>query len=296
MAGYPLIQSSPPVVPLVSFAPIRMGACPGNTLTIRTLLIVLIVAVASYDASPSAADELILSEQQSTPLSIGDFQCSSGPTEQAGFIIENLIDSGGQVRTGKLWDYFHSQGVETLDRLTLVINVNPDIGSEQQFMMDSLTLTIAGVDANNGQGLITDVSMSRNGENLLVLRSDDFQSFAPKAKMEFELGYDFMERFTADSRETLSLNFHTRSGTVEQALLGFPTTSHLEQESHLPTLLLFITFWTVVFLLMYLFLSPKSPEKKSKQASSSNHSSTVWRQERPTDPTPNPVIHHHHPA
>ncbi|MCH2183116.1 MAG: hypothetical protein MK108_14035 [Mariniblastus sp.] len=280
----------------MSFAPIPMVGCPRSILAIRTLLLSLIVAFLSYDASPSAADELILSEQQSIPLSIGDFQCSSGPAEQAGFIIENLVDSGGQVRTGKLWDYFNSQGVETLDRLTLVINVNPDIGSGQQFTMDSLTLTIAGNDAGNEQSMITDVSMSRNGENLLVLRSDDFKSFAPKARMEFDLGYDFMERFTADSLETLSLNFHTRSGAIEQALLGFPSSGHLEQESHLPTLLLFITFWTVVFLLMYLFLSPKGPEEKNKKTSASNRSSTSQRQERSIDPTPNPVIHHHHPA
>ena len=142
--------------------------------------------------------------------------------------------------------------------------------------MDSLTLTIADVQTETGNGarVITNASLNRNGKNMLVLRSGDFKSFAPNARMEFELGYNFMERFNADSQETVSLNFNTRSGAIEQALFGFPQPDNQARQSHLQNLLLFTTFWAVVFLLMYLFLSPQSPQVRNSKTNRTSLNST----------------------
>jgi len=286
------------VVPLVPFAHINIDICARSAQFAFNMLVlaVALFVVTSWPAS-STADELILREEQLTAQSMGDFKCSSGPAENVGFIIENLIDSSGEVRTGELWDYFNSRGVESLDRLTLVFNVDPDMISRQDFMMDSLTLTIAGSDTEDGLDNITDVSMGRKGDNLLVLRSGNFKKFAPEARMEFELGYDFMKRFESNSNETLSLNFHTRSGAVETAKLGFSGQNNPDAGSHLQTMILFVTFWTVIFLLMYLFLSPKVPEKSGKATSTSSVRTSRPKSRRlnssVVDQTANQVAHNH---
>ncbi len=259
------------MVPLVPFARINFDICFRRAqLAFNLLVLAITLLVLTTWPASSTADELILREEQLTAQSMGDFKCSSGPAENVGFIIENLIDSSGKVRTGELWDYFNSRGVESLDRLTLVINVDPEMITRQDFMLDSLTLTIAGSGAEAELTNITDVSMGREGDNLLGLRSGDFKKFAPEARMEFELGYDFMKRFESNSNETLSLNFHTRSGAVETAKLGFSGQTNSDSGSHLQAMLLFVTFWTVIFLLMYLFLSPKVPEKNSKTTPTSS--------------------------
>jgi len=139
--------------------------------------------------------------------------------------------------------------------------------------------------------------MGRKGDNLLVLRSGDFKKFAPEARMEFELGYDFMKRFTSNSNETLSLNFHARSGAVETAKLEFSGQNNPDAGSHIQTMVLFVTFWTVIFLLMYLFLSPKVPEKSGKATSPSSVRTSRPKSRRlnssVVDQTANQAAHNH---
>lgn len=268
--------------------PIPKDRCPDSPGVTYVLLLSSAFALTSLWPTYSAGDELTLNEVQSTPRSIGDFRCYAGPSKAVGFIIQNLADTGGQVKTGELWNYFHSQGIDSLDRLTLVINVNPDLGTEQGFMMDSLTLTIAEAqtEAANGAKMITNASLNRNGKNMLILRSGDPKSFTPHARMEFELGYDFMKRFNSDSQDTVSLNFNTRSGAIEQALFGFPQTNSQAQDSHLQNLLLFIAFWAIVFLLMYLFLSPKTPQTRNPETNRTSLSSTDQDPLPRTSPSP----------
>ncbi|MCH2178659.1 MAG: hypothetical protein MK106_07630 [Mariniblastus sp.] len=210
----------------------------------------------------AAPDELILNGNRLSPQTIGDFQITSGRSEKASFVIENLIDSKGQVRTGELWDFFRSQGIESLDRLTLVIDVDDHLTSNQDFMMDSMTLTIADPDAGLGGEKITEANMNRDGENLLVLKKSDFPNIEPKARMEFELGYDFMQRFQSSSKETVLFHFHTRSGMIDSAAFEYNQLETPAPLSHMLSIILFILFWTVVFFLMYLFLSPKKIQQK----------------------------------
>ena len=235
-------------------------------LAVLTGLLVLAFFAPTQSPLLAVPDELILNGNRMGPQTIGDFQISPGRSKKASFVIENLINSSGQVRTGELWDFFNSQGIKSLDRLTLVIDVNDQRTSNQDFMMDSMTLTIADPDAGIGFGKITEVSMNRDGENLLILKRSDFKNIGPKARMEFELGYDFMRRFKSDSNETVLFNFHTRSGMIDSAAFEFNQPETAPSSSHLRSIILFITFWTVVFFLMYLFLSPKANQKQNHSA------------------------------
>ena len=62
-------------------------------------------------------------------------------------------------------------------------------------------------------------------------------------------------------------------------------------------MILFVTFWTVIFLLMYLFLSPKVPEKSGKATSTSSVRTSRPKSRRlnssVVDQTANQVAHNH---
>ena len=216
-------------------------------------LLLAVCHVVAFGFSPVVADELIMDRNQVGKESCGDFQCSWG-SEFADttdvFYLANLDQSHFEITAGTLWNHFKAQGIESLDRLILFVDVDPTALPDGTLTMEQLELTI--VDPASPDQPITDVSLDRGDvSNRIVLRSADGNRNA-RAKMEFELGYDFMKRFSADSQQKLVLNLQSTEGSLNVASIGIGADMPLlAGKSKTLLLVMFVVFWAGVFYLMY---------------------------------------------
>ena len=150
----------------------------------------------------SFGDEIVIDNQGDSQMSLGDFRCSSCPTQIHSAM--GIFDQArtGEVSAGELWQFFHSQGVDSLDQLTLCLDVE-QLDGQSAFDLQSVEFKIQ--DPHNQDGLLTDVSLGNN--NSIIVPGFETSSFRPEAKLQISLGYDFMERFSADSQEKIKLDF-----------------------------------------------------------------------------------------
>lgn len=191
-------------------------------------------------------DEIVIDNQGNSEISLGDFRCSSCPTQinSAMGILEQA--QSGEVSAGELWQFFHSQGVDSLDQLTLFLDVD-QLDGQAAFDLQSIELKI---EDPRGKGeLLTNVSL---GNNTIIVPGFETSSFRPEAKLQISLGYDFMQRFTASSQEKIKLDFSSSNNdlasNVKFSIEGNDNSGF--SSWHYWLLAGFVGFWVVVFFVL----------------------------------------------
>ncbi len=192
------------------------------------------------------SDEIVIDNQGNSQISLGDFQCSSCPTQvNSAMGILNRAQSG-EVSAGELWQFFHNQGVNSLDQLTLCLDVD-QLDGQAAFDLQSFELRIE--DPSIQGELLTNVSL---GNNTIIVPGFETSSFRPEAKLQIALGYDFMQRFTAASQEKIKLDFSSSNGdltsNVKFSIEGNDNGGF--SSWHYWLLAAFVGFWLVVFFVL----------------------------------------------
>jgi hypothetical protein len=197
-------------------------------------------------AVAAVGDEIIIDNQGESQISFpGDFRCSSCPTQINSAMV--LLDqaSSGEISAGALWRSLHSQGVDSLDHLTLYLDVE-QLDGQSAFDLQSVELKI---EDPRGEGeLLANFSL---GDNSIIVPGFETSSFRPEAKLEIALGYDFMERFSADSQEKIKLDFSSDSqiaSNVKFSIEGSEDSAFSSWNYWLLTA--FVGFWIVVFFVL----------------------------------------------
>jgi hypothetical protein len=197
-------------------------------------------------SNPVAADEFIIDDQATgSSFSLGDFNCSPCPEQVTRALGIFDHKNSGEVSAGQLWKFFHEQGVDSLDRLTLCLDVD-QMDSQFTFELQSINLQIQ--DPLNRSKMLTNVSL---GNNNILVPGNKTSSFKPEAKLEFNLGYDFMERFSADSTEIIKLDFSSNSEfETSPPRFSIEGNGNVFNRFNVVLLIGFAGFWLLVFFVL----------------------------------------------
>lgn len=217
-----------------------------NTVPKLRLSLTLGVAlvVAGVCVSTSADQITVDSDPDASVMLADDVECSACDSNLTPSAIEVLTSgAGGEVTTGQLWSFFKAQGVDSMDELTLRLDVDPEqagsSGSGSSIDISALELLIenpSGID-----GFATDVKI---GDKQLLLSSPSSAPDVADMELAVKLHYDFMERYNADSKEKVKLNVSS-SGLMPSVSIARKTETL--RAMNWPMLIGFTAFWLAVF-------------------------------------------------
>ena len=207
----------------------------------RIAIILLLAALTSM--SSLSADEIVINRPRQTA---GDFSCSPfSNRSNPRFDLEK-----GEISAGALWKFFDSQGSKSVHRLTLCLDLE-SIDEEASVGLESIELKIEDPTSSE---LLTDVSL---GDNVLTVPGYETSSSNPEAKLQLDLDYDFMQRFSADSDEKISVNFQCNDEAVIPKFAIQSETRGFFYEIRNPAILIgFSIFWLVFFHLLSRLTKP----------------------------------------
>ena len=213
-------------------------------IVMRPFSALLLIGCALFLAtsSPLAADEIVVGEREQTAA--GDFDCCDCPSQVSKSMAMLMADSTGTLSAGELWQFFSRQGISELNELTICLDLEPG-NQRQAFGLTGVELRIE--DPDQPGHWITDVSM---GNNSLVVPDYEISSFKPEARLRVALGYDFMNRFSASSKERFRLRYSSDASEV-MPVFSVEGESALPQNRFSFSLLAgFVVFWVAVFVLL----------------------------------------------
>ena len=204
----------------------------------------------SREAQPTSSDATsppAATAQFRATQHCGEIQLLPGPSPMHEGKILPLLHSGelGQadqsITAGELWSFFQRQGLEKVESIILFLDVNK--------FEDPASITIKSIEfriePTNAMLPVTTSTLSEN--NRLVIPGYDSLSNLPEARLEIPLEFDFMQRFSADSRDRvfLKIAYDAPVGNApnffvagQQNLISLPSFTLLAG---------FIAFWGVVF-------------------------------------------------
>ena len=201
------------------------------------------------------ADEIRINENSSETVA-GDFRCK--PCNRPIIYDADTIEMGTQaMTTGDLFRYFESRGIKKIDRLSLQVDVDCCAEEDQAFQLNGLNFKITGDDNT----VLNEASLQNDS---LLVAGAEISSFKPEAVLEFDLGYNFMERFSSDSTDLIELSYalpavgSDKGGMTPRFVVSEDISSF--SASNMGILGMFVGFWVVVFLGMNLFIKPKSTD------------------------------------
>lgn len=205
------------------------------------------------------ADEIQINAD-SVETVVGDFRCK--PCNRPIIYDADALEMGGEsLTTGDLYRYFASRGIRKLDRLSLQVDVDCCEEEDQAFQLNGLNFKITGDDNR----ILHEASLQ---DDSLLVDGAEISSFKPEAILEFDLGYDFMQRFTPDSTDSIELSYVIP--TAGSANLGMEPRFVVSEDlssfslSNIGIFALFVGFWVIVFMAMNIFMKPKSESAPSK--------------------------------
>lgn len=206
----------------------------------------------------SYGEEIQINENSSEMVA-GDFRCKPcyRPIINDAGSFEMSTES---LTTGDLYRYFASRGITKIDRLSLQIDVDCSPEDDQAFQLNQLDFKITGDDNT----ILNQASLQNDS---LLVAGTEISSYKPEAILEIDLGYDFMERFSSDSTDSIVLNYaQTASdGAMKPRFVVSEDISSFSV-SNIGILFLFVSFWVTVFVVMNFFVKPSDetlPPKSS---------------------------------
>ncbi len=219
-----------------------------RTIAAPIAALLLILAVNNQ----AAADEIQINSN-SVETVVGDFRCK--PCNRPIIYDTNALEMGGHdLTTGDLYRYFASRGIKKIDRLSLQVDVDCCEEEDQAFQLNGLNFKITDVDNK----ILHEASLQNDS---LLVAGNEISSFKPEAVLEFDLGYDFMQRFSPDSTDAIELSYVTpASGSYNAAMKPrFVVSEDLSSFtfSNLGVFAVFVGFWVIVFMAMNTFMKPK---------------------------------------
>jgi len=211
----------------------------------RLLVTMGVAFIASCTSANVFADQVIVDSDPETSVSLSDdVECSACDGELTPSAIEVLTGgAGGEVTDGQLWKVFKAQGVDSMDELTLHLDIDPEkaassIGGSS---IDISTLQFQIENPSGMQGFATDVNI---GDKQVLLPTPSVDPNVADMQLAVKLHYDFMERFSADSKEKIKLNV---SGSGLMPSISIARKSESLREMNWLVLIAFTGFWFGVF-------------------------------------------------
>lgn len=211
----------------------------------RMMLRVLFTVLASlFYASITTgvvlSEQIVIDENSQDKKVAGDFYCS--PCYSPILDHDEAVDIAAKtLTTGELYKYFQSRGIRKLNRLSFQVDVDCDPDNNKSVSLTDLSFKIQDAARN----LVTDADF---GDTELLLDKSEITSFKPEAVLEVDLGYDFMQRFSPDSKEAVELNFSSPDSSAEM-MPRIVLASHMSSfsSSNLVRIGGFVTFWSIIF-------------------------------------------------
>ena len=203
-------------------------------------LILATLFFASFTTGEVAGEQIVIDENSEDQKVAGDFFCSPcyspilGDADEVDFAAKTLT-------TGELYQYFKSHGIRKLNRLSFQVDVDCDPDNTKSVSLTDLSFQIQDA----AQNLVTDAGF---GGTELLLDKSEITSFKPEAVLEIDLGYDFMERFSPDSKEAVQLSFSSPD-TPSEMMPRIVLASNLSSFSSKNLIRIggFLAFWGVIF-------------------------------------------------
>ena len=225
--------------------------------------ICLLMVVCVYVGGSSFADELILDESNSGIFKRGDFDCQQckEPVD-LGLLLPNIgtaDDNANEISAGDLYRFFKDQGIESMDHLVLCLDIKPSAGNKSDVGFDNVVLTIE--DPFNSNNVTTSFSL---GDNTLKVPAYETSRLKPEARLEIALGYDFMKRFSENSKEMLKLKYRINGEDKSDLSVVIP----IEKPGvwftgpRLMIVIGFTSFWVLLFWILFKFTNPKTATAK----------------------------------
>ena len=186
------------------------------------------------------AEQIVIDENTEGSVVAGDFHCS--PCYSPILSDAGSVDiATNSLTTGELYQYFKSRGITKLDRLSFQVDVDCDPDNAESVSLTDLSFQIQDA----ARTLITNADF---GDSELLLDKSEITSFKPEAVLEVDLGYDFMQRFSSDSKEAVKINFSSPNDSAD-TMTRIVLTSNISSFSPLNLARIggFVAFWGLIF-------------------------------------------------
>jgi hypothetical protein len=141
------------------------------------------------------------------------------------------------ITAGELWQFFHNQGVTSVDRLTL----NVDCGQLVPAKLGAIGFQIED---------------PINGHVLTNLRLD-----ASNSQLEVPLEFDYMKRFSPGSKELIRLDLSGLEEMAQNATVTLNGEDTFFGPFNLVLVVGFLGFWIAVFVILNRFTRPMAQEE-----------------------------------
>ena len=227
------------------------------TLCSNGLLAGLSLAVAfSLIGLTASADQVIVDRDPEMSVSLSDdvecSACDGGLTQSAIEILTS--EAGGEVTAGQLWKFLKAQGVDSMDELTIQLDIDPDKASNTAdgSSIDISSLKLQIENPIGIQGPATDVQF---GDKQVLFPSESRNADSADMQLAVKLHYDFMERFSADSKEKIKLNV---AGSGLMPSISIAKKTETLRALNWPLLIGFCVFWVGVFTFVNWLTKPKA--------------------------------------
>ncbi len=239
---------------------------------VQIVFVAVFAILAVSICRPSLGEEITISIRNSKST-IGDFGFSSAKYGSSSMLNLSSLSSTAdrkhsqcEVKAGDLWKYFKSQGIDSMSSLVLFLDVG-DMDRSSTMALESLEISILG--GQNVAGVvegqvISFLSMDSNEDNRLVIPGYESNRSRPEARLELPLGFDFMERFSESSTETLLVNVSYDGDLSLSPVLSIEGKRQLFSMPNIVILGSFIVFWASVFWILKRMTLPQKPGMDSE--------------------------------
>jgi len=207
----------------------------------RVLLVIsAAVTFASITSDAVSAEQIVIDEHCEGGRVAGDFFCSPCYRPILGD-AESIDIAANTLTTGELYKYFQSRGITKINRLSFQVDVDCDPDENKSVSLVDLSFEIQDA----AQNLVTHAGF---GDSELLLDKSEITSFKPEAVLEVDLGYDFMQRFSPDSKEAVLMNFSS-PGSSSEMMPRIVLASNISSfsSSNIVRISGFLAFWGIVF-------------------------------------------------
>lgn len=209
-----------------------------------------VVALSLAIVGSATADEIVVDRNLNDTTVAGDFLCSNCPHQALNrYEFSGREHEANYITTGELWKFFNEKGVRSLDRITLFVDVE---STAEDAFLDLRALEFE-IDGPNQFGSLTRASF---GKDTLLIPNYEISSLRPEAKLQVDLGYDFMKKFSADSSEKIRLSYVSSDAAVGPAFSIQAEPTFFSQRPQMIGLVAFSSFWIVVFFFLNRFTRP----------------------------------------
>ncbi len=223
----------------------------------------VVLALVFFFGGTLISDEVVINQSKEQPIRAGDFSVSfpsAGGFSTFPFATDTSREKSSSiyvtVTAGELWAFFKSQGINSIDRLTLQIDLDETNGC-CDMSMDSVNLSIQDGDFRIKEAFL-------GIENKMVIKNADVLQFKPEAQMEMGLGFDFMKRFSADSKELIVLRTNVVGADPQNMTITIQGNRHYFTFPNLIAVTGFLAFWVFMFLVLRKLALPARAIKPPK--------------------------------